>query len=710
MSTATLSDELVVQRAEPLNVYALAFSPNSQWLAVGTGDGTIEIYAALDGCRLHGVCRALDAPIRALDWSADSIVIMANSDEFDLGFFDARSCEQLPAPATRNAEWASWSCAVGWASKGIFARFENPRDVQCIGRSTDGSTLAVGDAFGGVSLLSFPAVSFVAGAVSYVAHGGRVSAVAWSASDGALFTVGADDGCVMQWRHSLGDDEGGGGLVAYGASASGVLQYGSGGKQHSGSGMQYGAEQYNGGGMQDGGALEYGGEYGGVAGAVEEQLFDSEVEEEVETDRGQLDSSLGSGLGDSEGSFLVAVGEAPGYAAIHAPSDYIPAEEALEPPDGHLLLEHAYGFSGWARGNLLLTSTGELVYPTACLCVIANVRGRSASQRFFAGHTAPVCALALHPSGALVASAQGGTSPYSCVWNVGTSQTLATMPGMHSSAIVALAFSADGRLLASVGLDAAHTLALYDWEAQTMLAAASCGPELVCGCAFASDGSLATCGAGHLTLWTLVARYAEDDDGRVEAMALIGRSADLSQLRAPSILLCVAFTPRGACATGMASGELLLWENGSLTRSVRAQSGAVHALALLGGSLLCAGRATKVGVWSDELDQLGSYDLRAALDSLQDAWGKPLGASTASLSVRTLVMDAGGRIFVGTRASELFELIVNNGGGGEMLNALFVSKNSIFGRGAPVRSLRGRAAYKYRYMWRRQIENTLLKQ
>ncbi|KAJ1623620.1 hypothetical protein T492DRAFT_883297 [Pavlovales sp. CCMP2436] len=119
----------------------------------------------------------------------------------------------------------------------------------------------------------------------------------------------------MQWRHSLGDDEGGGGLVAYGASASGVLQYGSGGKQHSGSGMQYGAEQYNGGGMQDGGALEYGGEYGGVAGAVEEQLFDSEVEEEVNwTARSVADSATA---------------------------------------------KHAYGFSGWARGNV--------AYPTVFL-------------------------------------------------------------------------------------------------------------------------------------------------------------------------------------------------------------------------------------------------------------------------------------------------------------------------------------------------------
>ena len=63
--------------------------------------------------------------------------------------------------------------------------------------------------------------------------------------------------------------------------------------------------------------------------------------------------------------------------------------------------------------------------------------------------------------------------------------------------------------------------------------------------------------------------------------ALVGRSAALHELRAPTALLCVAFTPRGACVTGTAHGELLLWEAVALARSVRAHAGAVHALSLL---------------------------------------------------------------------------------------------------------------------------------
>lgn len=141
----------------------------------------------------------------------------------------------------------------------------------------------------------------------------------------------------------------------------------------------------------------------------------------------------------------------------------MPPEDVGELPDGHLLLEHVYGYTGCAHANIGLAASGEIVYPAAGLAVVAAVRGEAASQRFFAGHTAAVSCLAMHPSLAVCATAQGGLSPYVCVWDVGTSQPLATLRGVHTRAVRALAFSADGRWLASLGADGSHALALYDW-------------------------------------------------------------------------------------------------------------------------------------------------------------------------------------------------------------------------------------------------------
>jgi hypothetical protein len=183
----------------------------------------------------------------------------------------------------------------------------------------------------------------------------------------------------------------------------------------------------------------------------------------------------------------------------------MPLEESGELPDGHLELQHAYGYAGWTRGALALSASGEVVYPASCLCIIASVRAQASTQRFFAGHTSEVSALALHPSGSLCASGQSGLAPYVCVWDIATSHPLATLRGVHSKGISCLAFSADGRVLASLGADAQHTLALYDWESTTLLARAHAGLEHLSAIAFSPDGGLATAGAMHLKYWGLEA-------------------------------------------------------------------------------------------------------------------------------------------------------------------------------------------------------------
>ena len=74
---------------------------------------------------------------------------------------------------------------------------------------------------------------------------------------------------------------------------------------------------------------------------------------------------------------------------------------------------------------------------------------RARRQRFFAGHTAELLCLALHPNGVYAASGQAaaphtGAAPFTCVWDTRTCEGLATLRGAHALGIAALAFGAGG--------------------------------------------------------------------------------------------------------------------------------------------------------------------------------------------------------------------------------------------------------------------------
>jgi WD40 repeat protein len=79
--------------------------------------------------------------------------------------------------------------------------------------------------------------------------------------------------------------------------------------------------------------------------------------------------------------------------------------------------------------------------------------------------------------------------------------------------VIAVAFSADGTRLASVGKDAKHSVALHEWRTNadettgvcsgTLLASCEGDTRRVFCCAFSPDGRVVTGGESHLKFYTL---------------------------------------------------------------------------------------------------------------------------------------------------------------------------------------------------------------
>lgn len=165
--------------------------------------------------------------------------------------------------------------------------------------------------------------------------------------------------------------------------------------------------------------------------------------------------------------------------------------------------------------------------------------------------------LALHPKGLLVATGQVGRDPSIRVWDSETLETASVLHGAHARGVASLSFGAQGRLLASVGLEDAHRLVVWDWCKGLRLAAVDGHPSRIFDAQFHTyaQQSVVTCGVKHVTFWSL--------HGNV----LSGKPGDFGKTE-PVTQLCLAFGPDGTTYTGGLNGDVCVWKGHRLANVI----------------------------------------------------------------------------------------------------------------------------------------------
>ena len=71
------------------------------------------------------------------------------------------------------------------------------------------------------------------------------------------------------------------------------------------------------------------------------------------------------------------------------------------------------------------------------------------------------------------AQGEKGKKPAIHVWNLKRLDCVRTLVGYHTRGVRCMAFSADGKLLVSVGSDDGHSIALWNWRSARRLSDAS---------------------------------------------------------------------------------------------------------------------------------------------------------------------------------------------------------------------------------------------
>jgi WD40 repeat protein len=188
------------------------------------------------------------------------------------------------------------------------------------------------------------------------------------------------------------------------------------------------------------------------------------------------------------------------------------------------------------------------------------------AQRTLSGHRGDISALAFSPDGRLLASGAQDENEI-ILWNLATGQELRRLRG-HSGWIRSLAFSPDGRLLASGSTDT--TIILWDVASGRRLRALEGHTDFLGNLAFSPDGaSLASASRdGTARLWDVASGAAHD--------GFAYTAPTNPATNAPYWLTGIAFSPDGQqLAVGSVSGSVYVLDarTGKLERELRGHEG-----------------------------------------------------------------------------------------------------------------------------------------
>ncbi|KAJ7305716.1 hypothetical protein JRQ81_010082 [Phrynocephalus forsythii] len=177
-------------------------------------------------------------------------------------------------------------------------------------------------------------------------------------------------------------------------------------------------------------------------------------------------------------------------------------------PDPILQLKKVIGFGGCSTKWALWAANGSVVvYP--CHALIIAIALDSGRQRFFAGHTDKVAALAFNGNNTLLASAQMGPLSVMRVWDFPSGECLGMFKtGMHS--VSCLSFSYSGGILCGTGKDRHGKTVVVVWNTvqvtrggeAVMLAKAHTDVDIqTLKIAFFDDTRMVSCGRDNVRLW-----------------------------------------------------------------------------------------------------------------------------------------------------------------------------------------------------------------
>uniref|UniRef100_A0A4W4FP77 HELP domain-containing protein n=1 Tax=Electrophorus electricus TaxID=8005 RepID=A0A4W4FP77_ELEEL len=573
-------------------IHELKFSPDGAYLAVGSNDGLVDIYAVAQRFKKVGECSASSSYIMHLDWSIDGKFLQTNDGMGERLFYRMPTGKHLTTKEEiKGIHWVSWTCVIGPEVSGIWPKYTSISDINSLDANYSSAVLVTGDDFGLVKLFRFPCQRKGAKFKKYVGHSAHVTNVRWSHDHQWVLTTGGADHSLFQWRFFPE------------SIMNGILDPI----------------------LQDGCADSNSEESDSDLSDVPELDSDIEQETQINYDRQVYKEDLPQLKQQSREKML--------------PPASLKRQAA---PDVGLHLHFVHGFRGYdCRNNLFYTQTGEVVYHVAAVGIVYNRQEHT--QRFYQGHDDDILSLTVHPIKDYVATGQVGRDPAVHVWDIQTLKCFSLLKGYHQRGVCALDFSADGKSLASVGVDDNHTIVVWDWRKGEKLATARGHTDklFVVKCSPSHTDKLVTVGMKHIRFWQLAGGGLTFKRG---VFGNLGKSETMMSV-------CYGHTD-DLVFSGAATGDIYIWKEPILLKTVKTHDGPVFAMFSLDKGFVTGGKDGVVELWDDMFERcLKTYAIKRA--TLSPGSKGLLLEDNPSIRAITL---GHGHILAGTKNGEILEI------------------------------------------------------
>jgi len=187
----------------------MVYSPDEQFLAVGSHDDSIYVYKIDNGeYELHyAITYVHSSAVVAMDWSKDSKYLRAIDQAYAKIFYDVNAKEQVTEGQTTLIDLAMWqtaTCKLGWEVAGVFPQGADGTDVNSVDATEDRTLVAAGDDFGTVCVYRLPILKNTQQCRRLTGHSEHVPRVRfWNKNpDGSrtLISAGGNDRTYIQWK------------------------------------------------------------------------------------------------------------------------------------------------------------------------------------------------------------------------------------------------------------------------------------------------------------------------------------------------------------------------------------------------------------------------------------------------------------------------------------------------------------------------------
>ncbi|XP_053700273.1 echinoderm microtubule-associated protein-like 5 [Synchiropus splendidus] len=570
-------------------IHELKYSPDGGHLAVGSNDNSVDVYGVVQRYKKVGECVGSSSFITHMDWSTDSKFLQTNDGSGRRLFYRMPSGKEVTnREELKLVQWATWTCVLGPEVNGIWPKYSNINEINSVDANFNNQVLVTADDYGLVKLLRYPCIKKGAKFKKYLGHSAHITNVRWSHDYQWVVTIGGADHSVFQWKFVP--------------------------ERKSKEALHIAPQET----LADSHSEESDSDQSDVP------EMDSEIEQETQlTYRRQVYKEDLPQLKEQ-------------CKEKHRLTTMKKKERA---PGNGVKLHFIHGYRGYdCRSNLFYTQTGEIVYHVAAIGVVYNRQQNT--QRFYMGHDDDILCLAIHPLKDYVATGQVGRDSAIHIWDTETLKPMSVLKGFHQLGVCALDFSADGKRLATVGLDDSHTIVLWDWRKGEKLSTMRGSKDKIFVVKinpYVPD-KLITAGVKHMKFW------------HKAGGGLIGRKGNMGKTET---MMCAVYGwSEEMVFSGTCTGDICIWRDMFLMKTVKAHDGPVFSVHALEKGFVTGGKDGIVALWDDTFERcLKTYAIKRAVL----APGSKGLLLEDNPSIRAISLGHG-HILVGTKNGEILEV------------------------------------------------------